>query len=56
MSEQGPNCFKCRYFYITHLPAHPYGCRAMKFKSRQLPSLVVLTNSGMQCQLFRAKE
>ncbi|MEN8257304.1 MAG: uracil-DNA glycosylase [Thermodesulfobacteriota bacterium] len=56
MSSKNPNCFKCRNFYITHEPAHPYGCQAMGFKSRQAPSLVVLKNSGMPCHLFSPKE
>ena len=55
MSQQRPNCFKCRYFYITHQPKHPYGCRAMAFKSKQLPSIVAKRNSGLECQLFSAK-
>jgi len=51
-----PNCFACRYFYITHEPANPYGCRAMGFKSAHNPALVVFSNSGLQCQLFSPKE
>lgn len=56
MNAKEPNCFKCRHFYITHEPTHPYGCQAMGFKSRQVPSRVVRQNSGMECQLFSPKE
>jgi hypothetical protein len=55
MTPSSPNCFKCSHFYITHEPTHPYGCQAMGFKSRQLPALVVLKNSGMECHLFAPK-
>ncbi len=50
-----PNCFQCLHFYITHKPAHPYGCRGMGFKSKKLPALVVYESSGMECQLFTIK-
>ena len=50
-----PNCFACRNFFITHEPARPYGCRAMGFKSKKMPSQVVFDSSGMECQLFEKK-
>ncbi|NOX24709.1 MAG: uracil-DNA glycosylase [Deltaproteobacteria bacterium] len=50
------NCMNCRHFYITYEPAHPYGCRSMNFKSKEIPSTVVFANSGMPCQAFVAKE
>ena len=49
------NCFACVSFYITYEPGHPYGCRAMSFKSVELPSLSVYKNSGMECQAFKKK-
>lgn len=56
MNNKRPNCFKCRHFHITHEAANPYACRAMGFKSKQAPALVVFKNSGMECQLFSPKE
>ncbi|HIJ78674.1 MAG: uracil-DNA glycosylase [Desulfobulbaceae bacterium] len=50
-----PNCMECFHFYITHEPAHPYGCRAIGFKSSQYPAVVVYKNSGIHCQLYRPK-
>lgn len=47
--SQPVNCFDCRSFFITHEPAHPYGCRAMGFKSRELPSAAVLRSCGEPC-------
>jgi hypothetical protein len=49
------NCFDCLHFFITHEPAYPYGCRAMSFKSRELPAMVVLKDSGAPCMLFEIK-
>lgn len=51
-----PNCYACVHFYITHEPSHPYGCRAMAFKSLYNPALVVFSSSGTQCQLFQLKK
>ena len=50
------NCFECRHFFITHEPAHPYGCQAMGFMSRELPSSAVLRNSGEPCLLHVPKD
>jgi len=59
MKENKPkadhNCMACLYFYITYETNHPYGCRAMSFKSKDMPSRVVFVNSGMQCQAFKPK-
>ena len=49
---QGPDCLQCKNYYITYDPRQPRGCRAYGFKSQALPSLVVLSISGMVCQLF----
>ncbi|MGE5855930.1 MAG: uracil-DNA glycosylase [Syntrophaceae bacterium] len=43
------NCFECRHFFVTHEPFHPYGCRAMGFKARELPCAAVLHSSGEPC-------
>jgi hypothetical protein len=49
-------CFECRHFFVTHEPAHPYGCRAMGFKARELPCGAVLRNSGEACLSHEPKE
>jgi hypothetical protein len=49
------NCFECRHFIITHEPAHPYGCQAMGFKSREMPSAAVASSSGEACLVFESK-
>ena len=48
-------CFQCRYFYITWDPIFPYGCRAMGFKSKKQPSVVVFSSSGLTCLRFEPK-
>ncbi|MFA6464598.1 MAG: uracil-DNA glycosylase [Desulfurivibrionaceae bacterium] len=55
-TTERPNCLACRHFYITYEPAHPYGCRALEFKSLQYPAIVVFASSGIHCQLFSAKK
>lgn len=52
---KSPVCRLCVHFYVTHEPATPYGCRAMRFKSAQQPGQVVYSSSGMECQLFVPK-
>ncbi|MEA2085321.1 MAG: uracil-DNA glycosylase [Thermodesulfobacteriota bacterium] len=51
-----PNCFHCSHFYITYESAHPYGCRAVGFKSALFPAAVVYANSGMECLMFSEKK
>ena len=50
-----PNCWRCRYFRITHLPATPYACELMGFQSRLMPHIEVLRADGRPCQGFMAK-
>jgi len=50
------NCFSCSHFHITHDVSFPYGCRAVGFKSRLMPSKEMLIHSGMECQFFAEKE
>ncbi|MBU4176265.1 MAG: uracil-DNA glycosylase [Desulfurivibrionaceae bacterium] len=54
-TSERPNCLACLHFYVTYEPAHPYGCRALNFKSLQYPSMVVFASSGIHCQVFSAK-
>jgi hypothetical protein len=50
------NCFECRHFFVTHEPFHPYGCRAMGFKARELPCAAVLRSSGEPCLCHDQKD
>jgi hypothetical protein len=49
------NCFRCRHFYVTWEMKFPRGCRAMGFKSREMPSQAVLEASGMPCMRFERR-
>ena len=50
------DCFKCKHFYITWEQSFPRGCKAMGFKSKEMPSDVVYQSSGMECMRFEEKE
>jgi hypothetical protein len=54
--EKSINCFLCVHFYVTWDNARPRGCRAMGFKSREIPSLVVLKSSGSPCLHYEEKK
>jgi hypothetical protein len=54
-SNQAPNCHLCEYFHVTWDRSFPMGCKYFGFKTRQLPSVEVLTSSGMQCNVFTPK-
>lgn len=53
---QRPNCRKCKFFSITWDPEKPYGCKAMGFKGKALPSVTVRKSSGKDCLLFQEKK
>ena len=50
------DCRKCRHYFVTWDKTFPHGCRAIGFKSRQLPNIAVRKNSGKDCLLFKQKE
>ncbi len=49
------NCFRCEFFYITWDPQHPNGCKAIGFKTKALPSVVVYQSSGKPCEFYKEK-
>ena len=53
--QRGPNCWQCRFFGVSHIPATPYACRAMGFQSKMLPAFEVLRVDGQFCRAFDAK-
>ncbi len=50
------DCFMCRHFYVTWDRNFPKGCRAMGFKTREMPSVTVLKSSGQECLRYEPKE
>ena len=50
------DCFKCKYLYITWDESNPRGCTAFGFKTKRLPSLVVLEASGEPCHKLTPKD
>jgi hypothetical protein len=56
MTEKKITCNKCTHFYVTWDKQYPRGCRAMNFKSKDLPSTMVYESSGLECQKFKEKK
>lgn len=50
------DCHKCEYYFVTWDKNFPHGCKAINFKSRQLPSVAVRVSSDMECLQFRVRE
>ncbi|MCB1152368.1 hypothetical protein KDL45_01875 [bacterium] len=44
-------CQGCAHYFVTWDPRFPRGCRAMGFKTKNMPCREVHANSGMPCQL-----
>lgn len=53
--QKKADCRRCRHYYVTWDKRTPHGCRAMKFKSKMLPNIVVLRSAGHPCLLFERK-
>ena len=49
-------CQKCKYYFVTWQKTKPHGCRAYGFKSQQVPSVVIIQNSGTPCSLYQPKQ
>lgn len=49
------DCRQCNFFYITWDKKFPYGCKAMGFKTRFMPSIEVRQASGIACLRFELK-
>ncbi len=49
------DCFTCKHFYITWNKRYARGCKAMGFKSEQIPSQVVRQASGIECARYERK-
>ena len=56
MTEKKITCNKCTHFYVTWDKQYPRGCRAMGFKTKIMPSLVVFKSSGVKCMEFKEKK
>ena len=48
-------CRTCKFYYVTWDTRQPHGCKAMNFKSRRPPSLVVRQSSGRECLRYTPK-
>ena len=50
------NCFIFKHFYITWEKNFPRGCKALGFKSVEMPFNVVSQSSGLRCLYFEQKD
>ena len=48
-------CQKCQFYYVTWDKYKPHGCNAYSFKSKQIPSVVVMQSSGIACSFYKVK-
>ena len=49
------SCHKCKFFYVTWDNSFPYGCKAMGFKGKITPSMMVFQASGKACMAYEEK-
>jgi len=56
MKPEKVGCFQCKHFLITWDKKFPRGCRALGFKSREMPHWMVHQASGMNCLKFEKKD
>lgn len=49
------NCRECIHYYVTWDTTNPYGCKAMGFKGKLMPSIAVFNSTGKHCLLFEKK-
>ena len=50
------SCQKCKYFHVTWDRSFPYGCKAMGFKGKTMPYLMVFQASGKSCMAYEERE
>lgn len=56
MKKEKVDCFQCKYFYVTWDKSFPRGCKALGFKTKEMPSFAVHQASGLKCLKFEAKD
>ena len=50
------SCAKCEYYFVTHDPTRPWGCKRFGFKSHVLPNQAVKNATGMECAYYSLKK
>jgi hypothetical protein len=56
MRNKRINCFTCKHFYLTWDKKYSRGCKAMGFKSREIPSQAVFNASGFDCTRYEKRK
>lgn len=55
MSDDRPDCARCRHYFVTHEASFPHGCRAFGIKAKRPPSIQVEEASGKPCEAFERR-
>ena len=50
------SCANCEYYFVTHDPARPWGCKRFGFKSQVLPNYAVKNTTGIECAYHTVKK
>ena len=50
------SCAHCEYYFVTHDPGRPWGCKRFGFKSHVLPNFAVKNATGMDCAYYCMKK
>ena len=48
-------CLKCKYYFASHDPQAPRGCKKYGLKSKKFPSQIVREQSGSECLAYEKK-
>ena len=56
MKEKSIHCLRCVHYYSTHDPALPRGCRQYRFKTKNIPSIIVKKETGEDCLSYTKRK
>ena len=48
-AKNSVRCHGCAHYFVTYDRHRPYGCAKFGFKTKSLPSQIVIESTGMQC-------
>lgn len=51
-----PNCYHCKYYFVTWDVRMPRGCKLFDIKTAQWPTDIVKASSGEDCIDFEEKK
>lgn len=48
-------CLKCKFYFVTHDPTAPRGCKKFNIKTARFPSQLVKQQSGKECLAYEER-